>query len=67
MGCVPGRQLARLVYRLLKHGEAYVTQGLAEYERTYRDRVVKHLARKAKELGYQLLPTKTQTPQEAVV
>jgi hypothetical protein len=31
----------------------------------YRDRVVKHLARKAKELGYQLLPTNAQTPQEA--
>jgi transposase len=58
-------KLARLVYRLLKHGEAYVAQGMAEYEQIYRDRVVKPLARKAKELGYQLLPTNTQTPQEA--
>jgi len=59
-------KLARLVYRVLKHGEDYVAQGMAEYEQTYRDRVVKHLARKAKELGYQLLPANTQPPQEAV-
>src|SRR5215471_19159982 len=32
----------------------------------YRDRVVKHLSRKAKELGYQLLPTNTRTAPEAV-
>ena len=33
-------QLARLVYRLLKHGEAYGAQGMAEYEHAYRERVV---------------------------
>jgi len=58
-------KLARLVYRLLKHGEAYVVQGMAEYEHAYRERVVKNLIRKAKELGYQLLPTSEQTAQEA--
>ena len=58
-------KLARLVYRLLKHGEAYVAQGMEDYEQAYRDRVVKHLLRKAKELGYQLLPTNTQTAPEA--
>jgi transposase len=57
--------LARLVYRLLKHGEAYVAQGMEDYERAYRDRVVKHLLRKAKELGSQLLPTNTKTAPEA--
>ncbi len=50
-------KLARLVYRLLKHGEAYVAQGMAEYEQTYRERVVQSLVRKAKALGYKLLPT----------
>jgi len=50
-------KLARLVYRLLKHGEAYVAQGMAEYEEAYRERVVQNLVRKAKALGYQLLPT----------
>ena len=58
-------KLARLVYRLLKHGEAYVVQGMAEYEHAYREWVVKNLIRKAKELGYQLLPTSEQTAQEA--
>ena len=50
-------KLARLVYRLLKYGEAYVTQGMAEYEQAYRDRMVQSLVRKAKALGYKLLPT----------
>jgi transposase len=50
-------KLARLVYRLLKHGEDYVAQGMAEYEQAYRERAVQHLARKAKALGYKLLPT----------
>ena len=30
---------------------------MAEYEQTYRERVVQSLARKAKALGYKLLPT----------
>ncbi len=50
-------KLARLVYRLLKHGTAYVQQGLAEYEQRFRDRTLKHLTRKAKALGYALVPT----------
>jgi len=57
--------LARLVYRLLKHGAAYGAQGMADYELAYRERVVKNLIRKAKELGYQLLPTSEQTAHEA--
>ena len=30
-------KLARLVYRLLKYGEDYVAQGMAEYEQAYRE------------------------------
>jgi transposase len=48
-------KLARLVYSLLKHGTAYVTQGMDEYERRYRERVVQNLRRRAKELGYELV------------
>ena len=48
-------KLARLVYSLLKHGTAYVTQGMKEYERRYRERVVRSLSRRAKELGYALV------------
>lgn len=57
-------KLAPLVSRLLKHGEAYGAQGMEEYEQAYRERVVKPLIRKAKELGYQLLPTSERAAQE---
>jgi len=40
---------------MLKHGTAYVTQGLEAYEQQYRARVVKNLSRKARELGYELV------------
>jgi len=43
--------LARMVYALLKHGTAYVAQGLAAYETAYRERVVRQVKRKAAELG----------------
>jgi transposase len=57
-------KLARLVYTLLKHGTAYVAQGLEEYEQRYRERAVKNLSRRAKELGYELMqPTE---PEPAV-
>ena len=44
-------KLARIVYALLKHGTAYVAQGLEEYETAYRERVVRQVKRKAAELG----------------
>jgi transposase len=49
------RKIAERVYRLLKYGEAYVRQEMAAAEEAYRARVVKGLARKATELGYQLV------------
>ena len=60
-------KLARLVYRLLKHGEAYVAQGMTDYEQAYRERVVQSLARKAKALGYKLLPTSDESLQASSV
>jgi transposase len=54
-------KLARLVYSLLKHGTAYVTQGMEEYERRYRERAVHNLSRRAKELGYGLVATEPAT------
>jgi transposase len=44
-------KLARIIYALLKHGMAYVAQGLAAYETAYRERVVRQVKRKAMELG----------------
>lgn len=52
-------KLARLVYSMLKHGTAYVQQGLDAYEQQYRQRSAAALARKARELGYELIPATT--------
>jgi transposase len=50
------RKLACLIYRLLKFGGAYVDKGQQHYEQRYKERVVKNLARRAKDYGYQLVP-----------
>jgi len=49
------RKIAERVYRLLKYGADYVRQEMALYEESYRLRLVKGLARKAQEMGYQLV------------
>jgi transposase len=51
------RKIGERVYRLLRYGESYVRQEMAEYEAKYRARVVKGLSRKARELGFELVPT----------
>ena len=48
-------KLARLIYRMLKHGTDYVDVGQDYYEQQYRQRVLKNLHRKAQALGYQLV------------
>jgi transposase len=58
-------KLARLIYSMLKHGTTYVAQGLEAYEQQYRERVVKTLSRRARELGYELVKP-TVPPAEAV-
>ena len=57
-------KLARLVYTMLKHGTAYVQQGMDEYEQQYRDRTVKNLTRRAQTFGYTLVTT-SEAPYEA--
>jgi transposase len=49
-------KLARLFYRLLKFGSAYVEQGQAYYEQKYKERLLHNLNRRAKEFGFQLTP-----------
>ena len=44
-------KLARRIYAMLKHGVAYVAQGVEAYETAYRERVVRHVKRKAAALG----------------
>jgi transposase len=49
-------KLGRIIYGMLKYGKEYAAQGMAEYEAAYRERALKNLRRKAKELGYELKP-----------
>jgi len=53
-------KLARLVYSLLQHGNAYVPQGLDAYEAQYRERKVTTMAKQAKALGDTLVPLAAQ-------
>jgi hypothetical protein len=48
-------KLARIIYSLLANGGKYQDGGAAEYEARYRERVVKNLERRAKQLGYKLV------------
>jgi transposase len=50
-------KLALLIYRLLKLGKDYVDVGQDAYEKQYKERAVKNLARKAKQFGFQLTPS----------
>jgi transposase len=48
-------KLSRLVYRLLKHGEAYVRQGMADYEKKFQERKLHALQKAAKTMGFDLV------------
>jgi transposase len=48
-------KLARILYRLLKYGEAYVQQGQQEYEKKYQARRIKNLQKTAAAMGFQLV------------
>ncbi len=48
-------KLARLVYRLLKYGEAYMDKGREFYEHKYRQLQIRMLHKKAAELGMQVV------------
>jgi len=48
-------KLACLIYRMLRFGTEYVDHGQDYYERRYQSRVVSHLTRRARELGYTLV------------
>jgi transposase len=52
-------KLARIVYAMLKQGMPYAQQGMQEYEAAYRERQVRLLKKKARELGYELRPSRT--------
>jgi transposase len=53
------RKLAILVYNALKHGQAYVEQGLEAYDAQQQVRTLKSLERRANAMGYKLAPAMT--------
>lgn len=48
-------KLARIIYRLVKHGEAYVRQGLEDYERKFQERKLSALKKTAVLMGFDLV------------
>lgn len=48
-------KLARIIYRLIKHGEAYVRQGLEDYEKKFRERKLHALTKTAASMGFNLI------------
>jgi transposase len=54
-------KLARLIYSMLRYGTEYVDRGQDYYEREYTERVVQNLTRRAKELGFVLVPEAVET------
>lgn len=56
-------KLARYVYAMLKHGEAYVSQGLEQYEAAMHERIERTLRKKARALGYELVPRQPLSPE----
>jgi transposase len=49
-------KIARIVYHLLKYGEAYEAESAAAYEQQRREREVRQLTRRAAKLGFALAP-----------
>ena len=49
-------KLARLIYTMLTKGEEYTDQGQHYFEERYRERVVRQLTKRARELGMELVP-----------
>jgi transposase len=48
-------KLARIVYLALKHGMTYVRQSQEEYEAQMKDKQLKALRRKARQLGLEII------------
>ncbi len=47
--------LVKLFYELLKYGKGYIEKGQAHYEEQYRQRSVKNLQKRTKQLGFYLV------------
>ena len=61
-------KLARIVYLALKHGMTYVRQSQEEYEAQMKEKQIKALRRKARQLGLEVVePTSASVPTGATV
>jgi len=49
------RLLARIVYRLIKHGEDYLRQGIDDYEKKFQERKLYALQKRARTMGFELV------------
>ena len=56
------RKLAVLFYRALRFGLTYADPGSSYYEEHYRQRVIRNLSRRAKDLGFTLVAASPATP-----
>ena len=52
-------KLARLIYRMLKHGQTYVDQGQQHYEQQFQQRLLKALQKQAQTFGFVLVSETT--------
>jgi transposase len=57
------RKLAQYVYRLIRHGRAYVDIGEAQYQALFRRRQINALTQTAKTLGFALVPAAPVPPE----
>jgi transposase len=55
-------KLVRYVYAMLQHGQAYVSQSLEQYEAATQARIERTLPKKARALGYDLVPSQPLEP-----
>jgi transposase len=49
-------KIARIIYTLLRYGGSFQDPGAEAYEQRYRSRVISNLTRRARTLGYSLVP-----------
>ena len=52
-------KLAKLIYAMIRHGQAYVDYGQQNEEQHHIEKTKRHLIRQAKKIGYELLDTET--------
>lgn len=60
-------RLARVIYAMLRHGQAYVDIGQDGYEQQFRQRMLKNLQRQARKLGLSLVPDEAAPANAAVL